>query len=152
MFNGRSPELSEDEIQNSGFWANIKVSEFQEQRGIPLQIPQALVVAALMYAMDSLDTDLYDVEQFYRAQGYESVYQLDDRLTHFNGKNKMVVNFEKAVYARAKAELLPEFATLSARELHEKRDFVADARLLEKEATMAIRNIKGKKRGSVVLL
>lgn len=151
MFNGRETELSGNEIHNSGFWANIKVSEFQEQRGIPLQIPLALVESALLYAMDSLETDLAEIEQYYRKQGFDSVYRIEN-LTKFNDKNKLVINYEKAVFARAKAELLPEFATLSSRELHEKRDFVTEARLLEKEATMAIRNIKGKKRGSVTLL
>lgn len=150
MFNGRTQSPSEGVIQNSGFWANISVGEFKEQRGIPLQIPDGLVENALIYAMDSLETDLQEVENFYRLQGYDSVYELP--VTIYNGKNKFVHNYEKAVFARAKAELLPEFETLSARNIHEKRDAVSEQRQLEKEATMAIRNIKGKKRGSVALL
>ncbi|WP_458118777.1 head completion/stabilization protein [Mannheimia haemolytica] len=150
MFNGRTQTTSQNEIRNSGFWANINVGEFQEQRGIPLQIPEKLVESSLLYAMQSLEIDLQEVEAKYKKQGYARVYEIPT--VEFNGKSLLVLSYEKAVYARAKAELLPEFATLSARELHEKRDTVAEARLLEKEATMAIRQLKGKKRGSVELI
>lgn len=155
MFNGRNqPELSDAVLGSNGFWGEIKVGDFQKQRSIPLQIPLDLVENALVYAMDSVELDLLQVEEFYREKGYQFVEQLPSIL-HSNSTgtaNRMHRLFEKAVFARAKAELLPEFTTLSAREIHEGREATSEQRTLEKEATMAIRAIKGKKRSSVALI
>lgn len=155
MFNGRNqPELSDSVLGSNGFWGEIKVGDFQKQRSIPLQIPLDLVENALVYAIDSVELDLLEVEQFYRDKGYQFVEQLPSILhTNSTGTaNRMHRLFEKAVFARAKAELLPEFTTLSAREIHEGREATSEQRTLEKEATMAIRAIKGKKRSSVALI
>ncbi len=156
MFNGREqPELSPIIFGGEGFWGKISVADFQKQRAIPLQIPLSLIENALIYAIDSVELDLQDVEAFYRAKGYQYVEELPSPLVGSqNGQtaNRMHRLYEKAVFARAKAELLPEFSTLSAREIHEARQSVTEQRQLEKEATMAIRAIKGKKRGSATLI
>lgn len=155
MFNGRNqPELSDTVLGSNGFWGEIKVGDFQKQRSIPLQIPLDLVENALVYAIDSVELDLLQVEEFYREKGYQFVEQLPSIL-HSNSTgtaSRMHRLFEKAVFARAKAELLPEFTTLSAREIHEGREATSEQRTLEKEATMAIRAIKGKKRSSAALI
>lgn len=155
MFNGRNqPELSDAVLGSNGFWGEIRVGDFQKQRSIPLQIPLDLVENALVYAIDSVELDLLQVEEFYREKGYQFVEQLPSILhTNSTGTaNRIHRLFEKAVFARAKAELLPEFTTLSAREIHEGREATSEQRTLEKEATMAIRAIKGKKRSSVALI
>lgn len=150
MFNGRATEYSEKTIENDGFWGSIAISDFQKQRAIPLQIPEELIETALIYAMRSVMAELTGVEDSYRSKGIFHVKDIGG--LQANGKNDTQILFEKAVFARAKSELLPEFATLSARELHEKRDTVSESKELLAECVMAIRAIKGKKRGSVHLL
>lgn len=150
MFNGRDTVYSEKIIENSGFWGNIAVADFQKQRAIPLQIPEELTETALIYAMRSVIAELTSVEDNYYSKGILTA--ADAGVIKSNGKSDIKILFEKAVFARAKSELLPEFATLSARELHEKRDTVSERKELIAECVMAIRLLKGKNRGSVHLL
>lgn len=150
MFNGRETQYSDEIIRSTGFWGDIAVADFQQQRGIPLQVPVELVKASLVYAMQSIELDLAEVEQAYLQQAVSSAADIAG--TKINGENHVQTLYKKAVFARAKHDLLPEFATLSARELHEKRDVIVEQKQLLAEATMAIRALKGKRRGGVHLL
>lgn len=151
MFNGRQTEYTQEIIENNGFFGTVNVADFQKQRSIPLQISQEMTKAALVYAVQTVERDLSQVSARYRKQGIQEAADIAES-PFINGKNYHQILFEKAVFARAKAELLPEFATLSARELHEKRDLVTEQRHLLAEAVQAIRELKGKGRGSVALL
>lgn len=150
MFNGITQEYDLTLIESTGFWGNISVEEFQKQRAIPLQIPVEMVRSALVQAMQSLEIELVEVEQRYRDQGYNFASEVKGAV--INGDNFAVSQYKKAVFARAKADLLPEFNTLSARGIHESRDMVKDQKLLLSEATFAIRTLKGKTRGGVWLI
>lgn len=151
MFNGRQSEYSTDIIENNGFFGDINVSDFQKQRSIPLQISLEMTKSALVYAIQTVERDLTVVSAAYRKKNITKAENITDSPI-INGKNYQEILFEKAVFARAKAELLPEFATLSARDLHEKRDLVKEQKSLLAEAVQAIRELKGKGRGSVALL
>lgn len=150
MFNGRTQDYDDSVITNNGFWSDIYVEEFQKQRAIPLQIPVEMVKAALVAAMQGVDLDLADVAESYRKSAVNSVTEISSPL--INDENYAETLYKKAVFARAKAELLPEFNTLSGREIHQNREYVAEQKSLLAEATHAIRTLKGKKRGSVWLL
>lgn len=150
MFNGRETQYSDEEITSTSFWGNINIGEFQRQRAIPLQIPLEMIKSALIYAIQSVELDLDVLTVGYQEKGIESVEQLDG--VKINGENRQQILYKKAVFARAKHDLLPEFATLSARELHEKRDVIAEQKELLAEATQVIRALKGKRRGSVHLI
>ncbi|AXP56229.1 head completion/stabilization protein [Haemophilus influenzae] len=150
MFNGRTQDYDDTVITNNGFWSDIYVEEFQKQRAIPLQIPVEMVKAALVAAMQGVDLDLADVAESYRKSAVNSVTEISSPL--INDENYAETLYKKAVFARAKAELLPEFNTLSGREIHQNRDYVTEQKSLLAEATHAIRTLKGKKRGSVWLL
>lgn len=150
MFNGRETQYSIEIIESTGFWGNIKVGDFQRERAIPIQISAALAKSALVYAMQSIELDLAEVANQYRARGIQSVAEVEG--DQIDQENYLRWLYKKAVFARAKNELLPEFATLSSRELHEKRDIIAEQKQLLSEATMAIRAIKGKRRGGVHLI
>ena len=150
MFNGRETQYSDEIIRSTGFWGDIAVADFQQQRSIPLQVPVELVKTSLVYAMRSIELELVEVEQAYLQQAVSSAADIAG--TKINGENHVQTLYKKAVFARAKHDLLPEFATLSARELHEKRDVIAEQKQLLAETTMAIRALKGKRRGGVHLL
>ncbi|HHF3921301.1 head completion/stabilization protein [Haemophilus influenzae] len=150
MFNGRTQDYDDTVITNNGFWSDIYVEEFQKQRAIPLQIPVEMVKAALVAAMQGVDLDLADVAESYRKSAVNAATEISQPL--INGENYAQTLYKKAVFARAKAELLPEFNTLSGREIHQNRDYVTEQKSLLAEATHAIRTLKGKKRGSVWLL
>lgn len=151
MFNGRETTYSQETVENNGFFGSVNVGDFQKQRSIPLQISLEMTKAVLVYAVQTVERNLAMVADKYRKQGIRHAEDIMDS-PFINGKNYQQVLFEKAVFARAKAELLPEFATLSARDLHEKRDLVKEQKSLLTEAVQAIRELKGKGRGSVALL
>ena len=150
MFNGRTQDYDDTTITNSGFWCDISIDEFQKQRAIPLQIPVEMVKAVLIAAMQGINIDLAEVEENYRKSKINSVQEISAQ--RIDGENYAESLYKKAVFARAKAELLPEFNTLSGREIHQNREYVAEQKSLLAEATHAIRTLKGKKRGSVWLL
>lgn len=150
MFNGRTQEYDDTTISNSGFWPEIEIAEFQKQRAIPLQIPNEMLKSVLIAAMQGVNIDLQSVEQDYKGQGINQAAGISaDRI---NGENHAETLYKKAVFARAKAELLPEFNVLSSREIHTNREYADEQKSLLAEATHAIRTLKGKRRGSVWLI
>lgn len=150
MFNGRTQEYDDTTISNSGFWPEIEIAEFQKQRAIPLQIPNEMLKSVLIAAMQGVNIDLQSVEQDYKGQGINRAEDISaDRI---NGENYAETLYKKAVFARAKAELLPEFNVLSSREIHTNREYADEQKSLLAEATHAIRTLKGKRRGSVWLI
>ncbi|WP_109079256.1 head completion/stabilization protein [Aggregatibacter kilianii] len=150
MFNGRTQEYDDTTISNSGFWSDIEIAEFQKQRAIPLQIPNEMLKSVLIAAMQGVNIDLQGVEQDYKGQGINRAADIStDRI---NGENYAETLYKKAVFARAKAELLPEFNVLSSREIHTNREYADEQKSLLAEATHAIRTLKGKRRGSVWLI
>lgn len=150
MFNGRTQEYDDTTIENSGFWPEIEIAEFQKQRAIPLQIPNEMLKSVLIAAMQGVNIDLQSVELDYKGQGINQAADISaDRI---NGENYAETLYKKAVFARAKAELLPEFNVLSSREIHTNREYADEQKSLLAEATHAIRTLKGKRRGSVWLI
>lgn len=150
MFNSAMVEYDDTTIESGGFWGDVSVAEFQKARAIPLQIPFEMLRAVLVAAMQQLEIDLQDVEQRHRQTGADSVADIAGN--KINGENCSQTLYKKALFARAKADLLPEFATVSARDAHENRQYVSEQKSLLSEATFAIRTLKGKKRGGVWLL
>src|SRR5699024_2740297 len=144
MLNGNVTEYQDEIIESTGFWGNINIAEFQRQRAIPFQMPLEMVRAALVQAMQEMEIELADVVEKYQSDGYAYVEHVG--VVRFDGDNFLQIQYKKAVFARAKADLLPEFMTLSAREVHENRDLVQERKALLTEAAMAVRAIKGKKR------
>lgn len=150
MFSEIEPDYDDSIIESSGFWGSISVGEFQKTRTIPMQIPIEMVKTVLIHAMQALEIDLQDVEAKYRTEGWQTAAEVKGII--INGENIAQTSYKKAVFARAKADLLTEYSTINAREIHEGRDMVKEQKSLLSEATFAIRTLKEKKRGSVCLI
>lgn len=150
MLNGNVTEYQDEVIESTGFWGNINIAEFQRQRAIPFQMPLEMVRAVLVQAMQEMEIELAEVAEKYQLDGYQRAENVSS--VRFDGDNFLQIQYKKAVFARAKADLLPEFMTLSVRDVHENRDLVQERKALLTEATMAIRAIKGKKRSGVWLV
>ena len=109
-----------------------------------------MLKSVLIAAMQGVNIDLQSVEQDYKGQGINQAADISaDRI---NGENYAETLYKKAVFARAKAELLPEFNVLSSREIHTNREYADEQKSLLAEATHAIRTLKGKRRGAVWLI
>ena len=66
-----------------------------------------------------------------------------------NGLNGLCAQYTKAVFARGKADLLGEFATIGRRDSHPGQESAETRAGLLTEASVVIRRMKGLKRATV---
>ena len=67
-------------------------------------------------------------------------------------QNHITALYTKAVYARAKADLLPESASVGRREAQPSSEASESRRSLLAEAAMAVRALLGRPRASIALI
>lgn len=148
MFKGSGTDYSKDVIRNDGFWPDITVADFEERRTIPADIDKISVSDFLVDAIVKTNSALADYAAMQKAKGINSASLVACDVS-VNGDNQLVVQYRKAVYARAKADLIGEYASLGRRESHTGQDNPDTAAKLLAEAAFTIRSIKGLKRVGV---
>ncbi|MGL4925626.1 MAG: head completion/stabilization protein [Plesiomonas shigelloides] len=158
MFDGKSINYQRTDIENNGFWPNIDAGDFERSRTIPATADHSMVTNALLTAIAEINLSLEQTCAGYQAKGYLSASVVPGPVASHLRDNLAVTRnwldalYIKAVYARAKADLLPEFATTGRRDSHPGQEAPESRRGLLTEATMAIRTIMARPRGSVSLI
>ncbi len=154
MFTGSSDAHYQDtEITNDGFWPNLNVGDFEKRRGIPAAQDPERITIALVNAMAEVNRALEKLKLQYLEQGHQRA--ADVPITPIvNGKSRVVIQYESAVNSRAKADLLPDIATVHTKD---KGDHLADRSTDTRDDLMAesqrvIRNMLGVSRSSAALL
>lgn len=103
--------------------------------------------------MVSVNLELEMLKTEYQADGYQRADEIP-AFPKIDDKNAVVINYESAVFARAKADLLPDFATVHQRKegdhLAERSQETKNELLAESERI--IRAMYGKNRATVALL
>ncbi|EAU0218269.1 head completion/stabilization protein [Salmonella enterica subsp. enterica] len=150
MFSGKTANYQDRVIKNVEFWPDINAGEFEERRQIPASIANATVVAALLAAIDSVNRDLDTWADIQCGKGYSTAADVPG--PSCDGVNALTESYKKAVFARAKADLMPEFATVGRRETHPGAESQETADGLRGEAAQVIRQIMGYARATVRLL
>ena len=154
MFSGKPDiEYQDTLISNDGFWPDINASDFEKRRSVPVDMDKDAIAMTLVSAVGQINIELMDVRSAHQAAGITQACDVISQPS-IGAKNMLVILYEKAVYARAKAELLPECATTQMRDAGdnvaerepETRDY------LFAESLQHIRTIKGKGRSGVELL
>ncbi|QTL95540.1 head completion/stabilization protein [Aeromonas jandaei] len=153
MISGKGIQYSVKIITNDGFWPDISVGDFERSGALPADMDSAATSAALLAAIGEINLQLDEYRQMQEAKGYVSSRDVPGhRVAH--GDNALTANYVAAVYARAKASLLPEFATVTEREarkdLAERSTPLRDQLLATSQ--QLVRVIKGKRRIGVALL
>ena len=154
MFTGSSDARYQDtEITNDGFWPNLNVGDFEKRRGIPAAQDPERITIALVNAMAEVNRALAKLKLQYLEQGHQRAAEVPVTPI-INGKNRVVIQYESAVNARAKADLLPDIATVHTKD---KGDHLADRSTDTRDDLMAesqrvIRNMLGVSRSSAALL
>ncbi|HHX8669735.1 TPA: head completion/stabilization protein [Vibrio alginolyticus] len=154
MFTGSSgSDYQATEITNDGFWPNINASDFEKRRGIPAAQDSERIAIALVNAVSEVNQQLEDLKAKYQEEGHATAGDVP-AFPKMNDKNRVVYQYESAVFARAKADLLPDIATVHTKD---KGDHIADRSVevrteLLSESQRIIRNMKGLNRSSVDLL
>lgn len=154
MFSGKvSGEYQDTVIENDGFWPDINAGDFEKRRGVPMDMDKESIAFSVAAAIAQINIELVSVKNAYQADGIIKAVDVAGQ-PKIRDKNLLVILYEKAVFARTKSELLPEYATTQMRDAGEN---VANSQVDTRDQLLAesqqhIRAIKGKGRVGVALL
>ena len=163
MFDGKSIHYQQAIIQNDGFWPDIDAGDFEKSRSIPAVTSHETVLTALLCAVTEINTELAARREYWQKQGYAMAADIpgysvlrptprDADTQVSRTPNHIAALYTKAVYARAKADLLPESASVGRREAQSSSEASESRRTLLAEAAMAVRALLGKPRASIALI
>lgn len=165
-FSGKPTTFVEQMIENDGFWPDLSVAEFQKGYRLPAEYLVDMLAADLTMAMVEVNADLVDLKKSWQAQGIYSVEipdpsRLTDEPTLIQTDQDLLPDnvlklkiYRRAVYCRAKASALQQFATVTRRESAENTGKEAP----ERESTFlafsqsAVRALQGRSRITAALL
>ncbi|MEN3260705.1 head completion/stabilization protein [Sodalis endosymbiont of Spalangia cameroni] len=150
MFNGNPTHYQDATLTNNGFWPDVNLADFQKRRSLPIDIDAATLAAALVASVAEINLELAGLESRYRSEGYRQAQAVPG--VSIDGKTALIAQYEKAVFARAKADLLGEYATLFSRAPHAGQENPDTRSRLLAEAATVLRNMKGVRRATVRLL
>jgi len=154
MFTGTTgTDYQDTTITNDGFWPDLNVGEFERRRGVPVVQDSERIAFALANSVSEVNQQLETLKAKYIAQGVQKAADIQ-AFPNVNNKNRIVVQYEAAVMARAKADLLPDFATVSQKQvgdhLAERSEETKNELLAESQRI--VRSMHGKTRCGVALL
>ena len=151
-FSGKPTTLVDQDIENDGFWPDLSVSEFQKGYRLPAEYLGDMLVADLTMAMIEVNTDLAKLKASWQSAGVTCVKSADPMV--LPERTFQAATYKRAVYCRAKASLLTQFATVTRRESAENTGKEAPERsetfLAFSQA--AVRSLQGRGRMTAVLL
>ena len=113
-FSGKPTTFVEQAIENDGFWPNLSVAEFQKGYRLPAEYLLDMLGADLTTAMTEVNADLAKLKARWQGAGVSSVESADT--TILPERTFQAKTYKRAVYCRAKASLLTQFATIIRRE------------------------------------
>ncbi|MBI6798140.1 head protein [Pseudomonas syringae] len=151
-FSGRPGIFFEQAVFNDGFWPNLSIAEFQKGYRLPAEYLVDLLVADLTTAMVEVNTDLAKLKARWQGAGVSNVESADT--TILPERTFQAATYKRAVYSRAKASLLTQFATVNRRESAEN----VGKELPERSETFlafsqaAVRSLQGRGRITAALL
>ncbi|MCE9890924.1 head completion/stabilization protein [Kluyvera intermedia] len=147
MFSGKPLEYQNEPLTNNGFWPDLNLKDFQEQRSLPVDIAAATMAQALLAAAVEVNAELENVEARWRVEGYAKAADVPG--VTMAGLNGLCAQYIKAVFARGKADLMGEFATVGRRDSHPGQESPETRASLLTESSVVIRRMKGLKRATV---
>lgn len=113
-FSGRPTTLIDQPIANDGFWPDLDVAEFQKGYRLPAEYLLELLVDGIALAMGEVNVDLARRKAAWQAVGITNVETADPMI--LPERAFMAASYKRAVYCRAKAFLLSQFATFIRRD------------------------------------
>lgn len=116
-FSGKPNTQADQTIVNDGFWPNLSVSEFQNGYRLPGEYLVDMLTADLTTAMHEVNLDLAKLKARWQDVGVSNVESADS--TVLPERTFQASLYRRAVFTRAKASLLTQFATVTRREVAE---------------------------------
>lgn len=151
-FTGKSPTYADQQIENDGFWPDLSVAKFQKAYRLPGEYLGEMLAADVRMAMGEVNDDLADCKD--RCQAAGAVTLADVPAKFLRKCTDPAATYARAVYCRAKASLLTQYATVNRRESAEN----VGKELPERSETFlafsqaAVRSLQGRGRITAVLL
>lgn len=142
-------------IENNGFWPNLSLAEYQKAYRLPGEYLSETLVTQLFMAMGEVNADLARVEAALKEAGVLNLEAMADPMTVQGwGYSFKLGLYKRAVYCRAKATALNDFATIGRREVAENTGKEAPERTetFLAYSQQAIRTLQGRGRMTAALL
>ncbi|MBN3864644.1 head completion/stabilization protein [Pseudomonas frederiksbergensis] len=151
-FSGKPTTFVEQAIENDGFWPNLSVTEFQKGYRLPAEYLVDMLVTDLTTAMIEVNNDLAKRKSQWQSVGITSVESADPMV--LPERTFHAATYKRAVYCRAKASLLTQFATVTRRESAENngKELPERGETFLEFSQQAIRSLQGRGRITAVLL
>ncbi|MBF8766688.1 head completion/stabilization protein [Pseudomonas putida] len=151
-FSGKPTNLVEQIIENDGFWPNLSVAEFQKGYRLPAEYVVDMLATDLDTAMHEVNLDLARLKARWQAAGVSHVETADS--TVLPERTYQAQLYKRAVYTRAKASLLTQFATVTRRAEAENAGKQAPEQIdtFLEFSQQAVRALQGRGRMTAVLL
>ena len=151
-FSGKPTTFVEKAIENDGFWPSLSVAEFQKGYRLPAEYLVELLVTDLTTSMIEVNRDLAKLKGQWKNAGVASVESADPMM--LPERTFQAATYKRAVYCRAKASLLTQFATVTRRESAENtgKDLPERGETFLEFSQQAIRSLQGRGRITAVLL
>lgn len=150
-FSGKSTTVVDQTIENNGFWPNLSLAEYMKAYRLPGEYLSEVLVTQLELAMVEVNNDLARLMERWKTFGISAVANADPIL--LEERTFKVKLYKRAVYCRAKATALTDFATVSRREVAENTGKEAPERAETYQAfsSQAVRALQGRGRVTVAL-
>ena len=151
-FSGNPSTFVEQQIENDGFWPGLSLTEFQKVYRLPGEYLGEMLVADLTTAMAEVNTDLARLKARWIAAGVSCVESADTRV--LPERTFHVALYKRAVFCRAKASLLTQFATVTRRDSAENtgKELPERTETFLAFSQQAVRSLQGRGRMTAVLL
>ncbi|WP_339385093.1 head completion/stabilization protein [Xenorhabdus japonica] len=137
-------------LTNDGFWPDLNLREFQVNRKLPADLDNDMLANALLATVAEINLDLQHLKSRLQAKGYQAAAAVPG--ISINGSNALVSQYKRAVYARAKADLMGEYTSLVSRAPNPGQESPDVQKRLLAESAVTLRNMKGKGRTTVRLI
>ena len=150
MFSGQDFSQQKVIIKNDGFWPDLDLSEFQIERAMSPNINDRLLRDAIVSAVVEINFTLEQYKSKQISKGLNTASNCG--VVSVDGTSSTVIIYKKAVFARAKADLIGEFVSIASRDdkLGESQKEMKSALLAE--STREIRKLLGLRRCGVALI
>lgn len=151
-FSGKPTTFVEQAIENDGFWPDLSVAEFQKGYRLPAEYLVDMLVTDLTTAMIEVNRDLAKRKGQWQNVGITSVESADPMV--LPERTFHTATYKRAVYCRAKASLLTQFATVTRRDSAENtgKELPERGETFLEFSQQAVRSLQGRGRITAALL
>jgi hypothetical protein len=151
-FSGKPTIFVEQTIENDGFWPNLSIAEFQKGYRLPAEYLVDMLVTDLNTAMIEVNRDLAKRKGQWQNVGITSVESADPMV--LPERTFHTATYKRAVYCRAKASLLTQFATVTRRDSAENtgKELPERGEAFLEFSQQAVRSLQGRGRITAALI